>query len=795
MLRTIVRLRGRSYWTKTGTASAALIAVALIAAQPAAAPVPGAAAAHGAAARVTLTADNGPSSPTLTFANGAAQTTLGQAYSMALKNLLTTNTVPYDAATYNTSGLMQNPPGTFIRAGGGYSQPWTRDASVNSWNAASLLEPQVAENTLWSVVVKQSNGQLLLQQDNETWDEVVWMTAAWNQYLLTGDTTFLQNAYQTAVNTLNLRKSQVYNSSYGLFEGPAFFNDGIAGYPAPPADATESQGSYVGSYPATATMMTLSTNELYYNAYRTTALMASALGQASDSLNAQAAALKTAINQHFWNPATGLYGYFIHGSDSLQGQLDPTEEGTGLSFAILFGIASPAQTQSILQNTAVQPAGIVDTYPAFARYSAAQPGRHNVTVWPMVEGYWADAAAQSDDQARFASEVENLAELADSSGEFYEAYNAQTGVPDGGWQTGSHWTPAPDQTWSATAYLRMIYDDLFGLDFTTSGITFAPTLPAGWGDVSLTGVQYRGATLNVDLHGSGDVVSSFTVDGTPAAGHSIPATLTGTHTVSITLTGGQSSAVTGEAGLCVDVRGASTANHTPVQLYTCDGTNAQQWNVVTADHSLRSLGECLDVTGGGTANGTLADLYTCNATGAQVWVPQANGELLNPQSGRCLDDPGSSTTAGTQLEIWDCNDGANQKWTLPDTAQVTGYGGLCVDIKGANTANGTPVQLYNCDGTAAQNWSVVTAGNTLDAMGKCLDVAGGATADGTTVNLYDCNGTGAQVWVPQANGELLNPQSGKCLDDPGFSTTWGTQLAIWDCNDGTNQVWKLPAAV
>ena len=794
MLRTIVRQRTRGWWAKTG--AMALTAIALIAASATAAPGPGTAA-QGGSARVTLTADDGPSSPTLTFASAAAQATLGQAYSVALKNLLTTNTVPY-SSSYDSSGLLQNPPGTYIQAGAGYQEPWTRDDAVNSWNAASLLEPQVAANTLWAVVTKQSNGQLIVQQDDETWDMVVWITAAWNQYLLTGNTTFLSNAYQTAINTLNLQESNAYNSSYGLFEGPAFFNDGIAGYPAPPANATESLGSYVESYPGTTTQMTLSTNELYYSAFLDAAQMASALGQPAStvsSLNAQATALKTAINKYLWDPATGMYGYFIHGNDSLQGQLDPTQESSGLSFAILFGIASPAQAQSIMQNTDVQSAGIVDTYPAFPRYSEAEPGRHNVTVWPLTQGYWADAAAHAGDQARFASEVESLAELADSSRGFYEAYNAWTGVPDGGWQTGGHWATVPDQTWSATAYLRMVYDDLFGMNFTTSGITFTPTLPQGWGDVSLTGVQYRGATLNISLHGSGNVVSSLTVDGTAVGSDSIPATLTGTHTVSITLTGGQSSAVTGEAGLCVDVRGASTANATPVQLYTCNDSDAQQWNVVTADHSLRSLGQCLDVTGGGTANGTLVDLYTCNATGAQVWVPQANGELLNPQSGRCLDDPNSSTTAGTQLAIWDCNDGSNQKWVVPDTSQITGYGGLCVDIKGANTANGTPVQLYNCDGTAAQNWSVVTAGNTLESMGKCLDVVGGATADGTAVNLYDCNGTGAQVWVPQANGELLNPQSGRCLDDPGFSTAWGTQLAIWDCNDGTNQVWKLPAAV
>ena len=794
MLRIVVKPRRRGLWAKSG--AMAFAAVALIAAQAAAVPVSGTAAEHGAAPRVTLAADDGPSSPSLTFADAAAQNTLGQAYSLALNNLLDINTVPY-SSSYDSSGLLQDPPGTYIQAGGGYPEPWTRDDAVNSWNAASLLEPQVAANTLWAVVTKQSNGQLIVQQDDETWDMVVWITAAWNQYLLTGDQTFLQNAYQTAVDTLNLQESNAYNSSYGLFEGPAFFNDGIAGYPAPPANATESLGSYVESYPGTTTQMTLSTNELYYSAFVDTAQMASALGQPAAtvaSFNAQAAALKTAINKYLWDPATGMYGYFIHGDDSLQGQLDPTQESSGLSFAILFGIASPAQAQSIMQNTDVQSAGIVDTYPAFPRYSEAEPGRHNVTVWPLTQGYWADAAAHAGDQARFASEVESLAELADSSGEFYEAYNAWTGVPDGGWQTGSHWASEPNQTWSATAYLRMIYDDLFGMNFTTSGITFAPTLPEGWGNVTLTGVQYRGATLNIDLQGAGNVISSFTVDGTPTASDSIPATLTGTHTVSITLTGGQTSAVTGEAGLCMDVRGASTSNGTPIQLYNCDGTNAQQWNVVTADNSLRSLGECLDVTGGNTTDGTLLDLYTCNNTGAQVWVPQANGELLNPQSGKCLDDPNSSTAPGAQLEIWDCNDGSNQIWTVPDTSQIVGYGGLCVDLRDANTANLTPVQLYNCNGTDAQNWSVVTAGNTLELMGKCLDVDGGGTTDGTLVDLYDCNGTGAQVWVPQANGELLNPQSGKCLDDPGLSTAWGTQLDIWDCNDGANQEWALPAA-
>jgi hypothetical protein len=127
---------------------------------------------------------------------------------------------------------------------------------------------------------------------------------------------------------------------------------------------------------------------------------------------------------------------------------------------------------------------------------------------------------------------------------------------------------------------------------------------------------------------------------------------------------GTTGPVTGYEGLCMDVRGANSANFTPVQVYTCNGTNAQQWTVVQAGSTLHALGSCLDVDGAGTANGTTVDLYTCNGTGAQVWEPQSNGELYNPNSGKCLDDTGYGGS-GTQLQIWACADTSNQQWHLP----------------------------------------------------------------------------------------------------------------------------------
>ncbi|MGW1133588.1 lectin [Streptomyces griseoluteus] len=118
------------------------------------------------------------------------------------------------------------------------------------------------------------------------------------------------------------------------------------------------------------------------------------------------------------------------------------------------------------------------------------------------------------------------------------------------------------------------------------------------------------------------------------------------------------------SSLCVDDANSGTADHTAIQLWTCNGTYAQDWTVAS-DGTLRTLGKCLDVTNSGTANGTLVQLYACNGTGAQKWTAGSDGSLKNTNSGLCLDDPNSATAEGTRLQIYACNGSAAQKWTLP----------------------------------------------------------------------------------------------------------------------------------
>ncbi|MBB2936793.1 hypothetical protein FHX82_003857 [Amycolatopsis bartoniae] len=637
-----------------------------------------------------------PSTPSLEFANPDSQALFGTAYDEALKNLLQTNTIAADPARYGKSGLL-DPDTGIVRAGGGYGQPWTRDASVNSWNATSLLSPALAENTLWAVVDKDAAGNLRVQQDDQQWDQVIWVTAAWHHYLVTGDAGFLGNAYRTAADTLAIREHATtagFNPRYGLFTGASFFNDGIAGYPAPPADATESVSTGSMPWPGVSTGMFLSTNEVYYAAYTNLANMAEKLGRPGwevTGYRVKAAALKTAINKHFWNAETGSYDYLL----LADGTTGAYQEGTGLAFAVIFGIANPAQARSILAHTTEMPWGIPDTYPNWTRYSDEQPGRHNAIVWPLVQGLWAKALSQQGDQAAFASETARLAKLAGNNSGFWEIYNGNTGVVDGGWQrlgdtVKFHWGSEPDQTWSATAFLDMVHSGLFGMDFTDHGLSFTPDLPAGWGDVTLRDLHYRDADLTIALHGAGTRIRSFTVDGGNVPGNDIPASLRGKHTIDITLTGATAGdrdgdGVTDARDLCPDTAG-TTALHgcpDPAHLEAEDALNTGgvKTNVNHTGYSGRAFLDGLWAQGASSSftvhrttaaagTGTLTLRYANANDDARTMTLSVNGRKVRqvafPKVSGSWDSWGTVTFGGVPLT------GANPVVTLSYESGDTG---------------------------------------------------------------------------------------------------------------------------
>jgi chitinase len=121
---------------------------------------------------------------------------------------------------------------------------------------------------------------------------------------------------------------------------------------------------------------------------------------------------------------------------------------------------------------------------------------------------------------------------------------------------------------------------------------------------------------------------------------------------------------TGLAGKCVDVASASTADGAAVQLYTCNGSVAQQWTV-GSDGTIKALGKCMDVTAASTASGAKIQLYTCNGSAAQKFSYNATShDIVNTAANKCLDVAGNVSADGTRLQIWTCTGTANQKWTV-----------------------------------------------------------------------------------------------------------------------------------
>lgn len=126
------------------------------------------------------------------------------------------------------------------------------------------------------------------------------------------------------------------------------------------------------------------------------------------------------------------------------------------------------------------------------------------------------------------------------------------------------------------------------------------------------------------------------------------------------------------SGKCLDVSGASTSNGANIQVYSCNGSNAQTFimtDLTGYNMELRALnsGKCVDVAAAGMGDGTNVQQYSCNASAAQTWNMHVISwsplevELVASHSGKCLDvDSG----VGPNVQQWWCSGGSAQRFVL-----------------------------------------------------------------------------------------------------------------------------------
>lgn len=473
---------------------------------------------------------------------------INRAYRLATATL-SANILPFK------DGLLEREEPVII-AGLGYSTPWVRDTSINTANAGALLFPKEAKNTLLAVLNRDEDGCFI---DGEYWDSIIWACGAWQYYILWGDTEFLHLAYTAIENSLAFFEKTEFSEKLGLFRGGACYGDGIAAYPdhwakhgqsgiihsaRHYADLISDRGAgFVKDCRKLSTndgvglpIYTLSTNCLYYQVYIIADKMAKILEKEQRHAK-QAENIKNAINRIFWNSEKGSYNYIF---DEFGGC--DYQEGLGISFAILFGIANKEQTESIFENYKTTPHGIPCVYPSFARYKRTPDdyGRHSGTVWPHIQGFWADAAAKNGRTDIFETEFLLQTENALRYNQFAELYHPTSGEMYGGLQEngekgiGEWWGSEPFQTWSATAYLRDVYRDICGITFTLDGISFTPVGTSLTSKTELRTLRYKNAVINLTITGNGDKITAFKINGKDCAPF-LPADSRGTFDIEITL--------------------------------------------------------------------------------------------------------------------------------------------------------------------------------------------------------------------------------------------------------------------
>jgi len=130
-------------------------------------------------------------------------------------------------------------------------------------------------------------------------------------------------------------------------------------------------------------------------------------------------------------------------------------------------------------------------------------------------------------------------------------------------------------------------------------------------------------------------------------------------------------------------------------------------------------GKCVDARAAGVANGTVIQQYSCNGTQAQQFQFQPTSGGFTRVNNRndatkVIDVTGVSAADNAGLQLWAYSNGTNQQWQAVSEGSgychfVSRFSTKCLTVPNGSTADSTQLVQLTCNGTTAQSFRLTTA--------------------------------------------------------------------------------------
>lgn len=327
-----------------------------------------------------------------------------------------------------------------------------------------------------------------------------WLLAACELYNNTADPRLLRRIGEVAENVIGEECRVALDSATGLVTGVPRYLAMARGVPAW-MGPTQLSGA-----------ASLTVNVTYWAALQAMNDITSTMAKRNEKshlpdLPLDADTLLRSIHRRLWLPNIGCFSAMLYGNSPSQIPLHAADN-LGQGVAVVAGMPLEGMSRALVAKTSFPYSG--------------------VTLFSPRLGAWKEDPSQAEALAR------TLWPIAAARTGNDKAYNASLGalvygicndiLADGARQ------PLVRQPLS-TVVLR----GFFGIAASTDGLYFSPCVPSGMpGTKTVSRLHYRRCELTLTLHGVGNTVQSFAIDGKETAPF-FPASLEGRHRIDITL--------------------------------------------------------------------------------------------------------------------------------------------------------------------------------------------------------------------------------------------------------------------